>query len=578
MGVISVSYQPQPQMENAMDNSAPNRPKIRHILHAAAALLLGSIACYALPAATTCADLTSLSLPNTTITLAKSYKAGATVTGTITAPVGLCRVAGTIKPGPGSNIHFEVWIPTDGSWNGKYEQVGNGGFAGAIQYSAIVTGVARGYAAAGTDDGTSGPPPGAPSFIGNRDVLLDYGYRAIKGTTDDSKAIVQALMGQAASYSYFVGCSDGGREALKEAQKYPDDFNGIIVGSPVNDQVGEFGSSYLYDMEATLNGPQTNGVPDAYIPASKLSILTNAALAQCAGKDGGLVSDGFLSDPRQCFFDPKVIECKSGQNPSTCLTAAQVEAAKKIYFGPHDHGLLLFPGYEPGGESAGGDWGTWISGSSPASPGAQYGLGYGFGCDLMQQTTTCNYLGINVAQQDATARQTLQPILSSVDPNITPFKDHGGKMIQYAGWNDTAIAPENGLNYYRKVTETIGDPHEFYRIFMVPGMAHCGGGPGPNAFGGPFGSPAPQIDPAHDVLSALEQWVEHGIAPDQIIVTKYVNNTPAQGIAMQRPICPYPQRPEYVGAGNPDVPSSFRCVEHHDAFDPRNIGPQVAYK
>ncbi len=542
-------------------------------------LFLSAVAFYALPAvATTCSDLTSLSLPNTTITLAKSYTAGATVTGTITAPVTLCRVAGTIKPGAGSNIHFEVWIPTDGSWNGKYEQVGNGGFAGAIQYSAIVTGVARGYATAGTDDGTSGPPPGAPSFIGNPDVLLDYGYRAIKGTTDDSKAIVQTLMGQGASYSYFVGCSDGGREALKEAQKYPDDFNGIIVGSPVNDQVGEFGSSYLYDMEVTLNGPQTNGVPDAYIPASKLSILTNAALAQCAGKDGGLVSDGFLSDPRQCFFDPEVVQCKSGQNPSTCLTAAQVEAAEKIYFGPHHNGELLFPGYEPGGESAAGDWGTWISGSSPASPGAQYGLGYGFGCDLMQQTTTCNYLGINVAQQDATARQTLQPILSSVDPNITPFKDHGGKMIQYAGWNDTAIAPENGLNYYRRVTRTIGDPHDFYRIFMVPGMAHCAGGPGPNAFGAPFGLPAPQVDAQHDVLSALEQWVEHGIAPNEIIVTKYVSDNPTKGIAMQRPICPYPQRPEYVGAGDPNLPSSFRCVAHHDDFDPRNIGPQVAYK
>jgi Tannase and feruloyl esterase len=182
-------------------------------------------------------------LPNTKITLAQTYTAGQTVSGTTTAPVGLCRVAGTIKPGPKSNVNFEVWIPTDGSWNGKYQQIGNGGFAGSISLSGIANAVSRGYATAGTDDGTSGPPSGAPAFIGNPDVLLDYGYRAIKATSEDSKTIIDIVTGQAPSYSYFVGCSDGGREALQEAQRFPNDFDGIIVGSPVNDQVGEFGSS-----------------------------------------------------------------------------------------------------------------------------------------------------------------------------------------------------------------------------------------------------------------------------------------------------------------------------------------------
>src|SRR6185437_424799 len=308
--------------------------------------------CAAPPVAASCSDLVRLSLPNTTITLAQSYAAGDTVSGATKAPVGLCRVAGTVKPTSQSNIHFEVWIPTDGSWNGKYQQIGNGGFAGSISLPTIANGVSRGYATAGTDDGTSGPPSGAPTFIGNRQVLIDYGYRAIKVTTDNSKSIIQALMKKMPRYSYFVGCSDGGREALKEAQLYPDDFEGIIVGSPVNDQVGEFGSSYLYDMQALLNGPQTNGVPDAYIPTSLLPVLSNAALKQCVGKDGGVASDAFLSDPRQCFFDPIVTQCKSGQNPATCLTPAQVAAARKIYFGPHNQrGELLFPGYEPGGES-----------------------------------------------------------------------------------------------------------------------------------------------------------------------------------------------------------------------------------
>ncbi len=495
------------------------------------------------------------------------------------APVGLCRVAGTVRPGANSNIHFEVWIPTDGSWNGKYQQIGNGGFAGSINLNTIANAVSRGYATAGTDDGTSGPPSGAPAFIGNMDVLLDYGFRAIKATTDDSKAIIQALTGMEPRFSYFVGCSDGGREALKEAQQFPDDFNGIIVGSPVNDQVGEFGSSYLYDNQVILNGPQTNGVPDAYIPPQKLALLTTAALGKCAGKDGGLVSDGFLSDPRQCFFDPGVTQCKAGQDPATCLTAAQVKAARKIYFGPHNRrGQLLFPGYEPGGESIAGDWQLWITGNSPTAHGLQFALGFGFGCDLMQGVTSCDYLSIDVDQQDATARKTLQPILSSVDPDLRPFRDHGGRMIQYAGWNDTAIAPENGLNYYRKVEHTMGgDVQDFYRVFMVPGMAHCSGGAGPNAFGNGAAN-GPVIDAQHDLLKALELWVEGGVAPDTIVATHYVNNVASQGVQFQRPLCPYPRRGEFTGRGDPNDADSFRCVMHRDFFDPRNIGRQVAYE
>jgi feruloyl esterase len=531
---------------------------------------------YCAPAlADACSDLITAQLPDTTITQALTYAAGATVTGTTKAPVGLCRVAGTIKPGPGSNVHFEVWIPTDGSWNGKYQQVGNGGFAGAIQFAAVANAVSRGYAAASTDDGTAGPPRGAPAFIDNDDVLHDYGYRAVKATGDDSKALIQLLTGSAPSKSYFVGCSDGGREGLQEAQRYPEDFDGIIVGSPVNDQVGEFGASYLWNMQATLSGPQTNGVPDAYIPASKLALLTNAALAACAGRDGGLASDGFLMDPRECRFDPSVVQCRKNQDPATCLTPAQVAAAQKIYDGPHDHGILLFPGLEPGGESVTGDWQSWITGSSPTSPGSQFGLGFGFTCSLMQNAATCDYLAADVVQQDRAARESLQPIISSVNPNLQPFRARGGKMIQYAGWADAAIAPANGLNYYRKVSHTIGNPSDFYRVFMVPGMAHCSGGAGANAFGNGTVN-GPVLDADHDLVMALERWVEQGVAPDKIIATHYVNNDAKQGVAFQRPLCPYPERAEYQG-GDPNAASSFACVARHDPYDPRNIGPQRAY-
>ena len=555
----------------------PRTARDRVVLRCAVATAL----CYGASAwaAPSCSDMASLSLPNTYITLAQSYAAGQTVSGNVTAPVDLCRVAGTVRPGAQSNINFEVWIPN--AWNGKYQQVGNGGFAGSIPLAAIANATSRGYATAGTDDGTSGSPPavprGAPAFIGNPDVLLDYGYRAIKATTDDSKAIIAALTGQAPDYSYFVGCSDGGREALQEAQRFPADFDGIIVGSPVNDQVGEFASSYLYDMQATLGGPQTNGVPDAYIPASKLPLLTNAVLAECAGRDGGVETDGFLSDPRECSFDPGVVQCKRGQDPDTCLTPAQVKAARKLYAGPHDHGILLFPGLEPGGEATAGGWVNWITGNSPASPGSQYGLGYGFGCNLMHGLMSCDYLDIDLVQQDDAARQIFQPILSSVNPDLRAFKAHGGKMIQYAGWADAAIPPENGLNYYRAVTREMGNPSDFYRVFMVPGMAHCSGGAGPNAFGNGT-SNGPVIDADHDLVKALERWVEQGVAPERIVATHYVNNVPAQGVAFQRPLCPYPQRGEYRGEGDPDDAANFACVAHHDPFDPRNIGPQRAYK
>src|SRR6185312_3173723 len=230
----------------------------RQAKKALTAFLLTSAAFYA-PAATaapSCASLATLSLPNTTITMAQSYAAGQTVSGTTTAPSGLCRVACTVKPSSDSNINFEVWIPTDGSWNGKYEQLGNGGYAGAISLSGIANAVSRGYAAAATDDGTAGPPRGAATFLGHPDVQLDFGYRAIKATTDNSKAIIAALMTTGPRLSYFNGCSDGGREALMEAQRYPDDFDGIIAGSPANDWAGLLGGSFLWDMQALLLGPQ----------------------------------------------------------------------------------------------------------------------------------------------------------------------------------------------------------------------------------------------------------------------------------------------------------------------------------
>jgi Tannase and feruloyl esterase len=527
-------------------------------------------------AATSCASIIDLSLPNTTVPLAKSYLAGQTVSGLTKAPIGLCRIAGTARPSSDSNIKFEVWIPTDGSWNGKYEQIGNGGFAGSIWLPYIVNAVARGYAAAATDDGTSGPPRGAAAFLGHPAVQIDYGYRAIKVTTDSAKAIIKQLTGANPNYSYFSGCSDGGREALMEAQRYPNDFDGIIAGSPANDFVGLLGSSFLWNMRTLLSGPQTRGVPDAYIPASKLVLLSNSALSQCAGSDGGLATDAYLNNPRACHFDARAAGCKLGQDSLTCLTPAQIESANKIYRGPHDSsGELIFPGYEPGSESNAVNWPEWLVGTSSTSVGTQHLLTKAFWCDQVLKETNCPLHQISKKFDNAV--QMVAPVINSTNPDLRQFAHRGGKLIQYAGWADTAIAPQNGINYYKSVTSIMGDPHAFYRIFMAPGMAYCYGGAGPNSFGNGT-SDGPVVDPEHDLLKALEMWTEHGVAPDKIIAAKYLNDNPALGVAFQRPLCPYPQIAKYNGHGNTIEPSSFECTADESRLDPENDGVQAAYR
>jgi hypothetical protein len=526
-------------------------------------------------AASICARLAGLSLPQTKVTLARSYRAGEMVSGATKAPVGLCRVAGTSKPSSDSNIKFEVWIPTSGRWNGKYEQIGNGGFAGTIWVSYIADAVSRGYAAAATDDGTSGPPIGAVTFIGHPDVLKDFGYRALKVTTDNSKAIIRRFTGKNPSYSYFSGCSDGGREALMEAQRYPNDFDGIIVGSPANDLVG-LGASFLWNMQALLAGPQTHGVPDAYVPTDKVTLLSKLVISKCVGKDGGAATDTFLNDPTICHFDPVVAQCAAGQDPDTCVTPAQVEAVQKLYRGPHNSkGELLFPGYEPGTGSNATDWPQWLVGTSSTSPGSQYALTAEFWCNAVLGKPTCPLL--DLTGEFETAAQPIALMANSTDPDLSQFRDHGGKLIQYAGWADSAIAPESGLNYYRKVTSVMGDVHDFYRVFMAPGMAHCYGGPGPNSFGN-GNNDGPVIDAKHDLLKALEKWVVRGGAPDKIIATKYFNDNPSMGIAMQRPLCPYPQISRYIGRGSTSDQSSFECVAAKGHDDPRNRGLQNSYR
>jgi feruloyl esterase len=549
----------------------------------------------AVPAATTCDGLASLSLPHGQITAAQTVTGGTfnTPPGCTTGATGcttntglpqFCRVAGTATPTNDSIINFEVWIPTDTSFNGKYEQLGCGGFCGSIGYSGLANALRRGYAAAATDDGSQAG--GQPTFaLGHPEKIIDYAYRALKETTDKSKMIITALTGQGPQRSYFNGCSKGGHEALMEAQRYPEDFDGIIVGSPANFQTHLL-SGFIWNEQALLNDPAS------YIPPNLLPVLSKAALAHCVGQDGGVKTDVFLNDPRDCDFDPAVVQCVAGQDPTTCLSSAQVRAARKIYRGAHDPatGELIFPGYEPGSESNPSNWQAWITGTSrdadlsnstAQGEALQQFFGNGFFAYLLFEDPNWDFHTFNFTSDVALADEDLGPILNATDPDLRPLRAHGAKIVHYVGWADSAIAPINSVNYYNSVRAELAgvepgrqkggrweEIQEFYRLFMVPGMAHCSSGDGPNAFGNGVNN-GPVIDADHDLLTALERWVEEGVAPDKIIATHYVNNTPASGVQFQRPLCPFPQVARYT-VGDPTNADNFRCVQDEPDRDPRD--------
>ena len=528
----------------------------------AALVVLGSPAARA---DSPCAQLINLQLPHARVTIAELQTSGSfTPPGSTTTLTGLpafCRVAITSNPTSDSIINMEIWIPTDGSFNGKYEQLGCGGFCGSIGYAGIAEAIRRGFAGAATDDGSQAR--GLPTFaLGHPEKIIDFGYRALKETTDKAKAVIAALTDHGPRRSYFAGCSDGGREALQEAQRFPNDFDGIIVGSPANAWTHLF-AGFIWNEQALLKDAAS------YLPSSLLHVLSQAALAQCAGQDGGVPTDPFLNDPRDCRFDPASVQCAPGQDPTTCLSAEQVATAKQIYRGPHDprNGKLIFPGYEPGSEANPANWPVWITGATPGSALQQF-FGNGFFADFVFMDPNFNFNDLNFTSDIRLADKGVGEVINSVNPDLHPFKRHGGKMIHYVGWADSAIAPMNSVNYYEDVSRHVpGDIHDFYRLYMVPGMAHCAGGDGPNAFGN--GVNAPVIDAEHDLLRALDRWVEDGVAPHRIIATHYTNNNPTLGVAFQRPLCPFPEVAFFQGGASTD-PDNFRCIRDERDRDPRD--------
>jgi tannase/feruloyl esterase len=497
------------------------------------ALLLWSLAServvVPVTAAGSCESLLSLKLPSATITMAKvqpTPEGGvklATGPGRTVSIPEACRVAATLTPSSDSEIKMELWMPTS-NWNGRYQAVGNGAFNGNINVNAIVPALARGYAASSTDGGHTG---GSASFgLGHPEKVIDFGWRAVHETSVVSKKIIESFYGNGPKMSYFNGCSAGGRQAMQEAQRFPADFNGIIAGAPGLDWTGRAAQAVRIAKRLEQNEA-------ARLGQAQRQLLHNAVLESCDLMDG--VKDGVLENPKRCKFDPGVLECK-GADSASCLTPPQVETARMIYSAAvNPKTKRAIHGLAPGSELGWTDLG-WTA-SARATGLDQFRF-------LVFGDPTWNIQKFNWESDIALAEEKDNNTINALDPNLKPFISRGGKLISYHGWSDPQISPANTTQYYDRVVEVSGgrdNVHKSYRLFMAPGMGHCSGGEGPNTF---------------DMLTALERWVEGGIAPDQIAASI---TRPTAMLDRSRPLCPYPQVAVYKGSGSTDDAMNFAC-------------------
>lgn len=500
-----------------------------------------------------CEGLTSLKIPNASVTLATTVPAGtfngppAPFTGMDISALykllpAFCRVEATAKPTPDSDIKLQVWLPLAG-WNGKLRGTGNGGFAGQIDFLQLANGVLHGYVATATDAGHTGGD--AAWALGHPEKVVDFGHRGIHEMTRVAKAVTQAFYAKPPRHSYFAGCSDGGREALMEAQRYPEDYDGILAGAPAN----------YWTALVTMAAADTQALTaDAasFIPQAKIKTIADAVNTACDAQDG--VKDGILNDPRQCKFDPATLACKDGVNATDCLTQPQIAALKKIYDGLRDsHGKQLFPGYLPGAEGGANGWGLWITGQRPGTSLMAF-FSRGYFSDMVYEKPDWDFSSFSVDASFKAAQQKTEDPLDATNPDLKAFHARGGKLILYHGWNDPAIPALNTVNYYDNVIATMGQQtaDSFVRLYMVPGVQHCAGGPGADSFTD-VGK-----DPQHSLEDALDLWVEKGTAPGTVIASKYAGMD-RQHPTMTRPLCSYPQTAKYKGSGDPNEATNFTC-------------------
>jgi feruloyl esterase len=485
--------------------------------------------------AATCESIASLALPNTHITSSTLVPAGtfrppvdtgrAPARSYATLPP-FCRVTAMLTPSRDSNIKIEVWLPEASTWNGRFQAVGNGGWAGAIVYNALANALAGGYATANTDTGHVGNT--AAFAIGHPEKVIDLAYRAVHAMTVEAKAVVNAYYGRAPTLSLWNGCSFGGRQGITEALRYPSDFDAVIAGAPAVNWMN------LHVGRTALN-VRANQEPDAVIPPAKYPLIHDAALAACDGLDG--VRDGVIGDPTSCHFDPSVLECRAGQDPASCLTAPQVASAKSLYAPVRDPvtGGELIPGLEPGSELSFGTLGG-VTPVSTALDGERY---------IIHRDRNWDFHAFTLAGDlEAARRVDPDDALASASTNLKPFFARGGKLLIYHGFQDPQIPPENTIAYYDKVVSGSGKGLEGTQIalYMVPGMNHCAGGPGTDVF---------------DKVAAMESWLSTRKAPASIAAAHYDTNG---YLVRTRPLCRYPNVALWNGIGSTDEAANFSCV------------------
>lgn len=521
----------------------------------ASAAGLGALALASPSLAASCEDLARLSLPDTVIKSAESVPAGGIAAlGPWRTPdlPAFCRVVASVRAAPDSDIGVEVWLPQT-KWAGVFHGNGNGGFAGmlAAGYPGMAEGLRRGYATAVTDTGTAPATPlEGDALIGHPRKWRDWGRFSTHAMTITGKAIAEAYYGEPTRRAYYTGCSTGGQQGLIEALYYPDDYDGILVGAPVINRTWGH-AAVLWD------GLAANLQPGHKLSDAKLTLLNNAVLSACAGRENGLAGDPFLSDPMACHFDPQALACKA--DAAACLTPAEVQTARAFYSGPNDReGRPSYYGWLRGSEAPGRFGWNFLQTLPKGEPPFDSLFKWVYGPEW-------DWRGFDFNRDMPKVDAELGPLVNDATRgDIGAFRARGGKLIIYHGWADTLVAPAQTVAFYDRISSASGGvakTQSFARLFMAPGVMHCGAGPGPDGFNSANGAAPPPASkrPGDDLFSALTQWVEGGPAPDQVIATGYVDGAPAKGVALQRPLCAYPAKAWYRGSGDTRDAASFVC-------------------
>jgi feruloyl esterase len=495
--------------------------------------------------AATCESLARLTLDNTKITAAQEVAPGAfTPPGAgqqgaarqggappqsrvYAALPAFCRVSATLTPSSDSDIKIEVWLPATSRWNGKFQAVGNGGWAGSISYAALAGAVSAGYATASTDTGHVG---NSGAFaLGHPEKVTDFAYRSVHEMTIRAKAVIDAFYGTRPTLSIWNGCSQGGRQGITEAVRYPTDFDGVIAGAPAVNWI------HLHAGRMAINRA-VNATPASVIPPAKYPVLHRAALAACDARDG--VTDGVIENPGACTFDPGTLACSaaSGQDQSACLTPAQVESARKMYNGASNPATRasVLPGLARGAELG---WNV-IGSAEPIMYAAD---AYKY---VIVKDKNWDPVKFNPATDlDLALAADPDDVLGSTDPNMRAFFARGGKLLLYHGWSDPQVTPYNTIDFFQKVVASQGGAGvgSSIQLYMVPGMNHCQGGPGTDNF---------------DRVGAMEEWIKTGAAPKRIEAWHVTSGTTDR----TRPLCPFGQVAKWNGTGSSNDSSNFACV------------------